>query len=231
MFFDEAKAVKACEEDPSLIFELIKEEHFELVDKILSKKKVSVNVVDRAGNDVVTRLLKARQYDLVLKYMKKKEWDVNHQNLDGNTFAHYLVSINYVAVLDIIKQLRRNKNFLPNIKNKKGESILDKSINDNYIYTTLKVLEDDRFNSIDVLSFTRIIDTYIKSSAYGKYSKINNLEVILDSLDQKDGLLPVMEQMIRNIRDNLDIIKIEIMKNRSRHLESVIDQVLSEAIA
>ncbi len=231
MFFDEAKAVKACEEDPSLIFELIKEEHFELVDKILSKKKVSVNVVDRAGNDVVTRLLKARQYDLVLKYMKKKEWDVNHQNLDGNTFAHYLVSINYVAVLDIIKQLRKNKNFLPNIKNKKGESILDKSINDNYIYTTLKVLEDDRFNSIDVLSFTRIIDTYIKSSAYGKYSKINNLEVILDSLDQKDGLLPVMEQMIRNIRDNLDIIKIEIMKNRSRHLESVIDQVLSEAIA
>lgn len=231
MFFDEAKAVKACEEDPSLIFELIKEEHFELVDKILSKKKVSVNVVDRAGNDVVTRLLKARQYDLVLKYMKKKEWDVNHQNLDGNTFAHYLVSINYVAVLDIIKQLRKNKNFLPNIKNKKGESILDKSINDNYIYTTLKVLEDDRFNSIDVLSFTRIIDTYIKSSAYGKYSKINNLEVILDSLDQKDGLLPVMEQMIRNIRDNLDTIKIEIMKNRSRHLESVIDQVLSEAIA
>ena len=231
MFFDEAKAVKACEEDPSLIFELIKEEHFELVDKILSKKKVSVNVVDRAGNDVVTRLLKARQYDLVLKYMKKKEWNVNHQNLDGNTFAHYLVSINYVAVLDIIKQLRKNKNFLPNIKNKKGESILDKSINDNYIYTTLKVLEDDRFNSIDVLSFTRIIDTYIKSSAYGKYSKINNLEVILDSLDQKDGLLPVMEQMIRNIRDNLDIIKNEIMKNRSRHLESVIDQVLSEAIA
>ena len=231
MFFDEAKAVKACEEDPSLIFELIKEEHFELVDKILSKKKVSVNVVDRAGNDVVTRLLKARQYDLVLKYMKKKEWNVNHQNLDVNTFAHYLVSINYVAVLDIIKQLRKNKNFLPNIKNKKGESILDKSINDNYIYTTLKVLEDDRFNSIDVLSFTRIIDTYIKSSAYGKYSKINNLEVILDSLDQKDGLLPVMEQMIRNIRDNLDIIKNEIMKNRSRHLESVIDQVLSEAVA
>ena len=231
MFFDEAKAVKACEEDPSLIFELIKEEHFELVDKILSKKKVSVNVVDRVGNDVVTRLLKARQYDLVLKYMKKKEWNVNHQNLDGNTFAHYLVSINYVAVLDIIKQLRKNKNFLPNIKNKKGESILDKSINDNYIYTTLKVLEDDRFNSIDVLSFTRIIDTYIKSSAYGKYSKINNLEVILDSLDQKDGLLPVMEQMIRNIRDNLDIIKNEIMKNRSRHLESVIDQVLSEAVA
>ena len=231
MFFDEAKAVKACEEDPSLIFELIKEEHFELVDEILSKKKVSVNVVDRAGNDVITRLLKVKQYDLVLKHMKMKEWEVNHQNLDGNTFAHYLVSINYVAVLDIIKQLKKNKKFLPNIRNKKGESILDKSINENYIYTTLKELEDNRFNSIDVLSFTRIIDTYIKSSAYGKYSKINNLEVILNSLDRKDGLLPIVEKVVKDIRDNFDIIKNEIMKNRSNHLENVIDQALSTAIA
>lgn len=231
MFFDEAKAMKACEEDPSLIFELIKEGHYELVDKLLSKKKVSVNVEDRAGNDVVTRLLKAKQYDLVLKYMKKREWNINHQNLDGNTFAHYLVSIHYVYVLDIIKQLRKNKEFLPNIKNKKGETILDKSINENYIYTTLKVLEDDRFNSIDVLSFTRIIDTYIKSSAYGKYSKINNLIDILDSLDQKEGLLPTIEKLVSDIRDNLDIIKNEIMRNRSRHLEYVIDHVLTEAIA
>lgn len=231
MFFDEAKAIKACEEEPSLIFELIKEGHYDVVDKLLSRKKVSINVEDRAGNDVVTRLLKAKQYDLVLKYMKKKEWDVNHQNLDGNTFAHYLVSINYVAVLDIIKQLRKNKEFLPNIKNKKGETILDKSINENYIYTTLKVLEDDRFNSIDVLSFTRIIDTYIKSSAYGKYSKINNLVDILDSLDQKEGLLPTIERVVQDIRDNLDIIKKEIMKNRSRHLEYVIDNALTEAIA
>lgn len=231
MFFDEAKAMKACEEDPSLTFELIKEGHYELVDKLLSKRKVSVNLEDRAGNDIVTRLLKAKQYDLVLKYMKKKDWNVNHQNLDGNTFAHYLVSIHYVHVLDIIKQLKKNKEFLPNIKNKKGETILDKSINENYIYTTLKVLEDDRFNCIDVLSFTRIIDTYIKSSAYGKYSKINNLIDILDSLDQKTELLPTIERLVNDIRANLDIIKTEIMKNRSRHLEYVIDHALTEAIA
>lgn len=231
MFFDEAKAVKACEEDPSLIFELIKEGHFEIVDKILSRKKVSINQIDNAGNDVITRLLKARQYDLVLKYMKKKEWDVNHQNLDGNTFAHYLVSINYVNVLDIIKQIRRNKEFMPNIKNKKGETILDKSINENYIYTTLKVLEDRRFNSIDVLSFKRIIDTYIRNSAYGKYSKINNLEVIVDSLDKKEGLLPNIEKLVQEINDNMDLIKNEIMRNKSHHLDHVINNVLTEAIA
>ena len=37
MFYNELKTIKACEEDPSLIFDLIKEGHFELVDKILSK--------------------------------------------------------------------------------------------------------------------------------------------------------------------------------------------------
>ena len=229
MFFDEAKAVKACEEDPSLIFELIKEEHFELVDKILSKKKVSVNVVDRAGNDVVTRLLKARQYDLVLKYMKKKEWDVNHQNLDGNTFAHYLVSINYVAVLDIIKQLRKNKNFLPNIKNKKGESILDKSINDNYIYTTVKILEDSRFNNIDVVSFKHLYDTYIKSNKYGKYSKLTNLEVIVNNLTEK-SLLPRMEKLIEFIKTNFEIIKQEVLNSqKSTQIDVIIKDVLQES--
>ena len=32
--------------------------------------------------------------------------------------------------------------FLPNIKNNKGETILDRSINGNYIYTTVKILEE-----------------------------------------------------------------------------------------
>ena len=32
MFYDETQAINACEEDPSLIFELIKEGHLDLVD-------------------------------------------------------------------------------------------------------------------------------------------------------------------------------------------------------
>ena len=231
MFYDETKAMEMCGEDSSLIFELIKEEHFDLVDKILSKKIVDINTIDHLGNDIITRLLKAKEFTLVLKYMKNKEWDINHQNNDGNTFAHYLVSINYVYVVDIIKTIRRKKEFLPNLKNKKGETILDKSINENYIYTTLKILEDKRFNNIDVLSFKKIFDAYIKSSYYGKYSKLNNLEIIVDSLDKKEGLLPTMKKLIEEIKMNMEQIKNEIMKNKSKSLETIIDSVLIEAIA
>lgn len=226
MFYNEEKAIKACEEEPSLIFNLIKEGHFEVVNKLLSKKKVSINLTDTAGNDVLTRLLKAKQYDLVLKYMKNSDWDVNHQNYDGNTFAHYLVSINYVYILDIIKQLKRNKNFIPNIKNKKGETILDKSINENYIYTTLKILEDKRFNCIDIMSFKKIFDTYIKSSSYGKYSKVDNLKTIVTTLEKKESLLPKIQELIDEINDNMELIKSEIMRNKSQRLEFMINELV-----
>lgn len=229
MFYDEVKAVKACEDDPSLIFEMIKEGHMDLVDKILSMKKVDINTTDQAGNDIITRLLKAKEYALVLKYMKRKDWNINHQNLDGNTFAHYLVSINYVYVLDIIKALKRNKEFIPNLKNKQGQTILDKSINESYIYTTLKILEDSRFNMIDIVSFKKLYDTYIKNSCYGKYSKVNNLVIIIDSLNKKTGLLPKMQELVNNIKDNMDIIKKEIMKNKSKYLDEIINDVLVES--
>ena len=155
MFYDEAKAIESCIEDPSLIFELIKEGHFELVDKLLTKRLVDINTCDESGNNVLMRLLKRGQYELVLKHMKNKKLNINHQNYDGDTFAHILVSINYVNVLEIIKALVKNKEFLPNIKNNMGETILDKSINDNYIYTTVKILEDKRFNNIDIVSFKK----------------------------------------------------------------------------
>ena len=105
MFGNEEIAIKTCERKPVLIFDLIRERQFDLVDKILSRDKVSLNTLDSAGNDVVTRLLKAKEFDLVLKYMKKKEWNINHQNNEGNSFAHYLVSINYMYVVDIIKSI------------------------------------------------------------------------------------------------------------------------------
>ena len=229
MFYNEEKAIKACEEEPSLIFELIKEGESDLVDKILSKGIVSVNTTDDAGNDVITRLLKAKEYELVLKFMKNTSWDINHQNYDGNTFAHYLVSVNYVYVMDIIKALKRKRSLLLNIKNNNGETILDKSINEEYIYTTLKILEDKRFNNIDVVSFKKLFDAYIKSREYGKYSKLNNLQIIVSSLDKKEELQPNMEHLHDEIKTNMNLIKKEIMKNKSKYLECIIDNVLVEA--
>lgn len=230
MFYDEAKAIKACEEEPSLIFELIREEHFELVDLLLTKKKVDINICDELGNNVLVRLLKKGQYDLVLKHMKNKKWNVNHQNNEGDTFAHILVLHNYVNVLEIINTLKKNKNFMPNIKNNKGETILDKSINDNYIYTTIKILEDHRFNNINVISFKNLYDTYIKTNHYGKYTKLTNLQIILDNLEDKT-LLPNMQKLISTVKANFDVIKEEVMNNKTKELDNIITSVLLESRA
>ena len=226
----ETKTIELVEEDPSLVFKLIKEGQIETVDKLLKKKIVDINICDDSGNNILVRLLKAGAYDVVLSHMNNKDWDVNHQNLDGNTFAHYLVSINYVNVIDIITKLKKNKNFIPNIKNNKGETILDKSINDNYIYTTIKILEDSRFNNIDVISFKHLYDTYIKSNKYGKYSKLTNLEVIVNSLNNKK-LLPTLEQIIEFIKVNFNAIKEEVLKsNKSTKIDMIIKNVLEENI-
>ena len=147
---------KKLEEDPSVVFDLIKDGQIEIVDRLLKKKVIDINICDEKGNNILVKLLKIGAYDVVLEHMGNKDWNVNHQNKDGNTFAHYLVGINYVNVMEIINKLKKNKKLLPNIKNNKGETILDKAINDNYIYTTVKILEDSRFDSIDLLSFKHL---------------------------------------------------------------------------
>ena len=225
MFYDETKTIIACSEDPSLIFELIKEGHFELVDKLLTTDKVDINTCDENGNNVLMKLLKKGQYDLVLKHMKNKKLDINHQNYEGDTFAHLLVSINYVNIVEIIKALAKNKNFMPNIKNNKGETILDKSINDDYIYTTVKILEDKRFNNIDIVSFKHLYETYIETNKYGKYTKLTNLEIILDNLAEKT-LLPTMEKLIRIIKENLEYIKERLINNKKTGINDIINDVI-----
>lgn len=226
IFYNEDQTINACTEEPSLIFELIKQGYMDVVDKLLSKKKVSVNTTDEIGNDVLTRLLRAKQYNLVLKHMKKKEWDVNHQNADGNTFAHILVTINYVQVAKIIDELKKNKSFIPNLRNNKNETILDKSINENYIYTTMKILSDKRFNSIDIISFKKLYKAYIKNSYYGTYSKLNNLEVIVDNLEKKEILVPKMQELLDLISSNKELIKKELLTNKSSNLEILINSLL-----
>ena len=226
MFYNEEQAYNACKEDPSLIFELIKENCDSAIDKLLSKKEIDINIRDEEDNDILTRLLIARKFNLVLKYMKNDKWNVNNQNKYGNTFAHYLVRFNYMDVLNIMEQLKKNKKFIPNIKNNNNETILDKSIGTNYIYTTKKILEDKRFNSIDILSFKSFYNTFIKNSDYGKYSKLTNLEIIVDNLEKKDGLLPKVKDLLDNITDNMETIKEELLINKSSNLEKIIDSYI-----
>lgn len=228
MFYDELQAITACEEEPSLIFELIKEEHYNIVDQLLSKKKVDINTCDDNGSSVIVRLLKAGQYNLVLKHMKNIKWEVNAQDKDGNTFAHILVSIQNVKIMDLIKQLLKNKDFIPNMKNNDGETILDKSISGNHIYSTFKILEDERFNSIDIASFKKIYDTYIKSNQYGIYSKINTIQIIVDNLEDRQ-LVPRMTKLIEDLKENFDKIKDGLFKNSTKEIELIINNVLLES--
>ena len=225
MFYDEQQAFNACSEEPSLIFALIKEGHFSVVEALVEKNKIDVNLCDSLGNDVVTRLLKAKQYELVLKLMKKRNWDMNHQNIDGDTFGHILALDNSVSALMIISELIKKKNYMPNIRNNKGETIFDRAINNNYIGAAFKILEDKRFNNISVLSFRNLCYASIKNVYYGKYSKLNNFEIIVESLEKKE-LVPSMQILVDKINDNLEEIKNEIMDDGYSVLESIIETSL-----
>lgn len=227
MFFDETHTIEACEGEPTLIFNVIEEGHKDLVEKIISKKKFDINVTDEKGNNVIQALLNKNWFDLVEKTINNKELDINHQNNEGDTFAHILVTKKYLLVMNIIKKLLKKDEFIPNIRNKKGETILDKSINNNYIYTTVKILEDERFNNIDLVSFKNLYENYIKSNNYGIYSKVNNLEMIIDNLVNKE-LLPKVRSIVESIAKDFEFIKNDVINNDTKVLDKIINNALVE---
>ena len=227
MFYSVMQAESLCDSDPSLVFSLIKENDVEVLNRIISKSDFDFTICDEDGNNIVMCLLKNKQYDLVLKYMDKV--DINHQNKDGDTLAHILVGLNYVSVKEILEKILNDRRFILNIKNKNGETILDKSIHNNYLYTTIKILSNKRFNSIDVYSFKNLYETYIKSNNYGKYSKLSNLEIILDNLENKP-LMPRMKKLLRNIYKNLDVIKSDLNVSKTENLDNIINGVIMEVI-
>lgn len=227
MFYSVMQAESLCDSDPSLVFSLIKENDVEVLNRIISKDGFDFTICDLDGNNIIMCLLKNKQYDLVLKYMDKV--DINHQNKDGDTLAHILVGLNYVSVKEILEKILNDRRFILNIKNKNGETILDKSIHNNYLYTTIKILSNKRFNSIDVYSFKNLYETYIKSNNYGKYSKLSNLEIILDNLENKP-LMPRMKKLLRNIYKNLDVIKSDLNVSKTENLDNIINGVIMEVI-
>lgn len=209
-------------EDPTLIFQYIKLGEYELVFDLVDKNIVNINTVDSIGNDVVTKLLKARQYEYVIQLMKKKNWNVNNQNDDGNTFGHILAMDNSPMAVKVVEALTKKSNYIPNLKNKKHETAMDIALNNNYLCTAFKLLEDKRFNEIDFSSFMNLFMTSIDNKDYGKYSKINNLEIIVESLEKKD-LSDTMKDLIDCIVENLERIKIDIMNNRNYTMEAIIN--------
>ncbi len=229
MFYDVGQAVSLCCNDNSLIFKLIKEDEKSVVKRVLEEPHFNYNLCDNNGNSLIMCLLKGKYYDEVLKILDNPKVDINHQNNDGDTFAHILVMINYLDVKEIIEKLLKRVEFMPNIKNNKGETILDKSINNNYIYTTAKILSDRRFNNINMVSFKNLYDTYIKSNNYGKYSKIDNLTLIVNNLQRKD-LNDNLALLMRLFRRNRKVIYEEITNSDTSRMDFLIDYVVKEMI-
>lgn len=222
MYNDKLNMYEACSDDPSLIFSLIKKGYFDVINELIDEKKVDVNKCDSVGNDVCMRLLKAKQYDLVIKLMKKRNWNVNHQNELGDTFGHILALDNDVRSLKVIDQLIRKKNYSPNIQNKEGNTSFDIAINNNYLISAIKILEDKRFNDIGVNSFRKLYKVSIKSSSYGKYTKIENLKVIVNSLEKKN-LSFDLKNLVDKINDNMDSIKEDILRDSNNYLDSIVN--------
>ena len=225
MFYDENKTIEACDNNPVLIFELLKEDHIEVLEKIISKKDFDINVTDADGNNIIMKLLKRRYFDIVLKYIKDKRLDINHQKNDGDTIAHILLSIKNIKIVDIFNELIKIKKFTPNIKNNNDETVLDLSIKCESTYITSKILSDSRFTEIGVISFKSYYDTYIKNNNYGKYSKICNLDLIIGNLAYKD-ISPKVKKIINYIKDNFDTIKEEVKNNKTISMDIYLDEVL-----
>lgn len=229
MFYDIEQATNACEDDPSCLFSLIKENYREVYEKVIDKENYDFNLLDDNGNNVLMRLLKNKDYDLVLKYIDNDNIDINHQNNDGDTFAHLLVTVNYVEVKEIIERLLHRSDFMPNIKNNNNETILDKSINNHYIYTTAKILSDKRFNNIGLYSFKNLYETYIKSNNYGFYSKLNNYTLIFNNLKKKN-LMPTMSKLMNILKKKEEVIKSDFVLSKTENLELIINKLIRETI-
>lgn len=229
MFYDIDKAIEACDEEPSLVFEAIRNSYRDVYEKVLEKENFNFNLLDENNNNVLMRLLKNKDYDLVSKYIDNSNFSINHQNNDGDTLMHLLVTHNYIEVKEIFEKVLKREDFLPNIKNNNNESILDKAINSEYLYLSIKILSDKRFNSIGLLSFKNLYETFIKSSNYGTYSKLNNYTLIFDNLKKK-SLMPSMMNLLRILKREEKSIMEDLEEDNLDNLDMIINHAIEETI-
>lgn len=221
MFYDINQTMALINDNPSLIFELFKDDYKDVIESIISKDDFNFNLVDESGNNIMMRLLKNKYYDLVLKYIDK-DIDYNHQNNDGDTFLHMLVSMNYIYVKDILEVLLNREDIDLNKTNNKNDTILDISINSRYLYTTNKILSNEKFRNIGTYSFINYYNAYIKSNNYGSYSKSYNYSLLISNLSNKEDLLPNLTKLLKVIKKNNKIIEKEFIDSKTNRLDIII---------
>lgn len=227
MFYDIDMLRNAVLEDSSLIFEAIKEDADAILEDLIDN--IDLNITDEFGNNVVMALFKAKYYHLVFKYLCNFNLNINHQNNNGDTLAHLVVTNDYKDIKEILRIILRRKDFDPNIKNNNGETILDKSINNNYIYISAKILEDRKFNNVSLFTILKYFEAYIKNSNYGSISKMDNLLLIINNLEHKE-INPQINELLIKIKDNKELIEENFNKSKTNVLEKIINKMIKETI-
>ena len=228
MFYDIDTARSDCEVDPSLLFYAIKDNYRDVYEYVIDKG-IDLNITDEFGDNILMKLLKNKEYNLVNKYILNEDFMINHQNNDGDTIVHILVTHNYIDIKDILEKVLTREDFLPNIKNNLGETILDKSLKNRYLYTTIQILKDKRFNSTSLKSFKDLYDVYIKSNEYGMYSKLNNFTLIVDNLKKKE-LMPRMKKLLFLLKKDEKTIKNDLLNFKTGYLDNLINNMIKETI-
>ncbi len=229
MFYDILKAKEECINNPMLIFEAIRLNYREVYESVIESENFNINIINSDSDSLLMKLVRNKDYDLVSKYISREDLVINYQNNDGDTLAHLLMANNYVEVKEIFEKLLKRVDFLPNIKNNYNETILDKSINNQYLYPTIKILSDKRFNNITLYSFKNLYETYIKSNNYGKYSKLSNYVLIFDNLKKKK-LIPTMSKLMHILKKEEATIKNDFELSRTSNLDMIINHLIKETI-
>ena len=175
---------------------------------------------------MIFELIKEGYTEVVDKILTTNKELINTIDENGNSVMMRLLNKkDYVDIAKILEILLKNKTFIPNLKNNKGETILDKAIAADQLFTITKILGDKRFDNIDIISFKYLYNKYIKNSYYGKYSKLNNLEVIINSLEHKQKLQPKMQELLEKITTNMDTIKKDLLTNKLNNIDIIINSL------
>ena len=105
--------------------------------------------------------------------------------------------------------------------------MFDKSTNNKSLIAALKIFGDKRFTNIDLYDFKKLFNMGIDNDYYGVYSKLNNFNIILNSLSKKE-LQPNMKILLNRIKDNKDAIKCDIMNNNIDIIKTIINTTIEE---
>ena len=169
-----------------------------------------LNMYEACSDDpsLIFTLIKRGYFDVINELIDEKKIDVNICDSVGNDVCMRLLK---AKQYDLVIKLMKKRNWNVN----------------NYLISAIKFLEDKRFDNIEMGSLRKLYKVSIKNSTYGKYSKIDNLKIIVNSLDKKQLSIEIRD-VVDRINDNMDSIKEDLLKDSNRYLDRIFNSIILE---